>query len=287
MKNFQKKYPDGLCVILSSENRDNKLYAEKIGVNTENVIIIKSKFVDDLFFRFQILIDETEAIWKEEKLPGKPKIYAFWDSIGSTLARGELSTFKENVAISRKNAEKGTATEFKHVKMADFAKSAKSSVKSILAQLYEKDIIFICLNHLIADFNTGGYNSTGGGWIEYIPYARIRTIFKEWIRLDDVEVAQTGIIKVEKNDFGSRKKTEFTILLGEGIVLSSEDIEYGVEKGIIKKESATKYSFLKMSWNSPRTFFKLYKDKNKFLSILHQKITSERHKDVLSEKELE
>jgi RecA/RadA recombinase len=288
MKTFQKQHPDGLCVILSSENRDNKLYAEKIGVNTEEVIIIKSRFVDDLFLKFQSFINHTEDVWKEEKLEGKPKIYCFWDSIGATLARADYETFQANVKISEKNAEKNTNTEYRHAKMADFAKSAKNSVKNILAQLYDKDIVFVALNHLSADFNTGGTSSPGGRWVQFLPTLRLKTIRTSWEKIDEEEVAQKTKVKVEKNDWGSRRSTEIEILLGYGIVLSDNDIQYAVEKGILKKEGEKKRSFQngKLTWNSKRTFYQNYIDGHKFLLVLHKMIMKLRHEDVLREKGL-
>lgn len=289
MKNFQKAHADGVCIILSSENRDNKIYAEKIGVDTERVIIVKSKMVEDLFLKTQTLINETDRVWKEENLEGKPKIYIMWDSLGATNSRAELETFMENVKISERNSEKGTNTEYKHAKMADFAKNAKMCAKAILSQLYEKDIVFVILNHLIDNIKTGGTDSPGGKWIEFLPSLRLKTIRTSWIRLDDIEVGQITKVKIEKNDWGSRRATEIEILLGYGIVLNQADIEYAVEKGILKREGKLKHSFMngKITWVSQRTFYQNYIDGNKFLQLLHNKIMKERHNDVLREKGIE
>jgi RecA/RadA recombinase len=289
MKNFQKKNPNGVCVILSSENRDNKNYAENIGIKTDDVIIVKSKFVEDLFFKLQTILDETKSIWQSEGYEGKPKIFVYWDSLGATNSRAELETFKENVKISNKNIEKGTETEYKHAKMADFAKTAKMCVKAILAQVYEMDIVFVILNHRYENIGSHGSTSSGGKWVEFLPTLRLQTILAGWEKLDEVEVAQITKVKVEKNDWGSRKATNIRILLGYGVILSDEDISYAVEKGILKQEGKTKISFMngKVSWSSPRTLFKLYQEKNKMMELLHTLILKERHKDVLSEKELD
>jgi len=288
MKNFQQKHKDGICIILSSENRDSKLYAEKIGVKTKDVIIIKSKFVEDLFFKLQNYINEISDIWREEKLPGKPKIFVYWDSLGGTLSRAEVEAFQANAKIEQKNAEKGTKTEYKHAQMGSFAKNAKAAMKAMLAQIYEKDIVFIILNHVIDNFMTGGKDSPGGSWVEFLPCLRLRTARKSWEKLDEEEVAQYTEVKVEKNDFGPRKKTTIEILLGYGVVISEEDIEYAVEKGIIKKETANKYNFMngKMTWSSKRTYYANYINGSKFIPILLSKITKERHADVLAKQEL-
>lgn len=293
MRNFQKDYKDGFCIILSSEERENDEYARKIGVDTDNVVVIRSRFVEDLFFKLQQNLDAIEEIWKEDKKTGKPPIFVMWDSVGATNSRAELETFKTNVEIARKNSEKGTNTDFKHAKMADFAKAAKTSMKAILSQIYEKNIIFVAINHLMDDLSSpvGGKKSTGGSWLEFLPTLRLKMERISWEKMEingvNEDVAQVTRIKVEKNDFGSRRYTDIEILLGYGIIISKKDIEYAIEKGILKKEGARKISYIgKMSWSTRREYFDLYKENNKLLSILLDKITKERHKEILSTKNI-
>lgn len=289
---FQRKHPSGICLILSSEERDNEQYMNQIGVDTSRVKVITSKFVEELFWNFQIMINRVEEVWKEEKMQGKPQIYAFWDSIGSTNSRSELNTFIENAKLYEKSIVAGTKLEIKHAKPGDFAKSAKACMKAILSQVYDKDIVLVALNHLYDNIGQeGGTTSYGGKWIEYMPTLRLICKRKQWevMEIDgkNEQVAQTTTVFVEKNDFGGRRSTDIEILLGFGLVLSKTDIEYAIEKGIIKKETATIHTFLnnKLRWSSKRTFYALYQSHNKLLAILHSKILSERHKDVLAEKE--
>jgi RecA/RadA recombinase len=293
LKNFQKQHPDGFCIILSSEERENDEYARRIGVDTDNVVVIRSRFVEDLFYKLQHHFDAIEQIWVEDKMKGKPAIFVMWDSVGATNSRAELDTFKVNADISKKNIEKGTKAEFKHAKMADFAKSAKMCMKAVLAQLYEKHIIFVAINHLMDNLSSpmGGKTSTGGSWLEYLPTLRLKMERVGWERLEidglQQDVAQVTRVKVEKNDFGSRRQTDIEILLGYGIILSKADIGYGVEKGIIKKEGAKKMSYLgKMTWSTRRDFFKLYEENHKLLPLLHKKIADMRHDDIIESKGL-
>jgi len=288
MKHFQKNNPDGLCIILSSENRDNKLYAEEMGIDTDDVLLVKTKFVEDMFLRLQIILNDFQEFCEKEGI-GKPKIFIMWDSLGATLSRAEAETFQANAEIARKNAEKGTDTKYKHAKMGSFASSAKQSVKAILAQIYEKDIVFIVLNHRYEKIGStvGGTKSTGGRWIEFLPTLRLELVRIGWIKVDDEEVGQTTLVKVEKNDFGSRRRTEIEILLGKGLVLTDEDIDYAIDKGIIKPEKKTIRTFGKLRWSSKRTFYDLYQNHPKMMDVLHKKIANERHKDVLEEKGIE
>ena len=50
MMNFMKENPDdGIAVILSSENRDNKDYALQLGLPISKIIIVKIRFVEGMF----------------------------------------------------------------------------------------------------------------------------------------------------------------------------------------------------------------------------------------------
>jgi hypothetical protein len=71
------------------------------------------------------------------------------------------------------------------------------------------------------------------------------------------------------------------------VILSEEDIEYAIEKGILKKEGVKKISFLndKLTWNSTRGFFNLYYENNKFLNILHNKIMKSMQNDLFELRE--
>jgi RecA/RadA recombinase len=297
MKNFQAKYKDSVCFILSSERRDNKPYAKKIGVDVENVIIIKSHYVEDLFYKLQIQLNKVNTIWKEMKLAGKPKVYILWDSIGGTLSRAETETFSENVKITEKNMADGTHKELKHAQMAAFAKNSKNLVKSMLGQLYDNEMIMVGINHTGVDFNSGNRKSFGGEWVEFLPTIRLMTELVESIKLPakdgkkdiEVEVAQKTKVKVIKNDFGSRKPTMIEILLGVGIVLSENDIEYAVSKNILKRDGARKVSFMgdKLKWSTKREFYQNYLDDNKFLPILHKKIEQTRHAEIIKIKKAE
>lgn len=288
MKNFQRENKDtAICVILSSENRDNKDYARRIGIDVDNVMIVKVTFVEKMFLIVKRIIDETLILFKENKIKEQPKFMFIWDSLGATLSMSEKSTMEENNALLEKRMNKGEElTEMKHEKIGAFAKEAKKFAKYILAEMYDKTIHFIILNHTydtITGMGISTKKSTGGEWVQYMPTLRLQVALKGMERLDDEEVAQITQVKVIKNDFGSRKKTDIRILLGEGVILSQNDIDYAIESGILKKEGAKKVTFMngKLSWSTPREFFQLYHDRNKFLPVLHKQIQKAMQRDLL------
>ena len=76
-------------------------------------------------------------------------------------------------------------------------------------------------------------------------------------------------------------------MLGYGIILSQEDIDYALENGILQKEGAKKMSFMngKLTWSSPRELFRLYYEHNKLLMVLHSKIKKSMQADLMALKE--
>lgn len=287
MKYFLKENPDnGVAVILSSENRDNKDYALQLGLPVNQIIIVKIRYVEAMFLQVKKLISDAREVLKAEKLT--PKFYFLWDSLGATLSKSELETMEENTKRLDKELQKGTDVEdieLKNEKMMAFAKEAKKFAKFIMSEMYSNIMHFVMLNHQYEQSTMGisTRKSTGGEWVELMPTIRLSMKLKGHEKIDDVEVAQITEVKVVKNDFGSRKKTDIRILLGYGIILSQEDIEYALETGILKKEGAKKVSFLKgkLSWSSPRELFKLYQEHNPMLNVLHMKIKSAMQKDLV------
>lgn len=290
MKNFLKENPeDGIAVILSSENRDNKDYALQLGLPVSRIIIVKVKYVEAMFMQVKKLVMDTDEIMKPLKL--KPKFFFLWDSLGATLSKSELDTMEENTKRMEKELQKGSEVEdieLKNEKMMAFAKEAKKFAKSIMAEMYTHIMHFVMLNHQYDNTAPGSFittkKSTGGEWVSLFPTLRLSMSLVKHEKIDDVEVAQITRVKVVKNDFGSRKATDIRILLGYGIILSQEDIDYALETGILQKEGAKKVSFMKgkLSWSSPRELFKLYQEHNKLLTVLHNKIKKSMQNDLIA-----
>ena len=66
MKWFLKENPeDGIAIILSSENRDNKDYALQLGLPVNRIIIVKVKYVEAMFMQVKKLIMDTDELMKK------------------------------------------------------------------------------------------------------------------------------------------------------------------------------------------------------------------------------
>ena len=289
MKSFLQQNPNGIAVILSSENRDNKDYALQLGIDVDKIIIMKIRYVEKMFMMVKKLIDEVDGLFEDEKL-GKPKFYFLWDSIGATLSKSELDTMEENTEVMSKKFDRGDdIDDLKHEKVGAFAKSAKMFAKFLLSQAYDHVIHFVMLNHQydsIGGFGVSTRVSTGGEWVALLPTIRLSMKLIKTEKIDDEEVAQITEVKPIKNDFGSRRKTNIRILLGYGIILSDDEIKYAVEHKILAHPTAKKYSFMngKAAWSSPRELFQLYYEHNKFMGVLETKIRKAMEQDLLEEK---
>jgi len=289
MKHFLKENPElGVAVILSSENRDSKEYAVQLGINPSKIIVMKIRYVEKMFMMVKKLLDDVDTLFKEYKM-GEPKFYFLWDSLGATLSKSELDTMEENTdTLSKKFIKGDDITEMKHEKIGAFAKPAKMFAKFLMGEMYTRTIHFVMLNHqydTIAGFGQHSKKkSTGGEWVELLSTLRLSTTIGKHEKIDDTEVAQVTYVKVVKNDFGSRQETAIRILLGYGIILSEEDIEFALDNGILKKEGAKKITYLgdKMKWTSVRELFALYDTNNKMIPVLHAQIRKARNKELLA-----
>lgn len=292
LKSFQKTNPDGVSVILSSEERDNKAYAIKMGIDVEKVVVLKFKYVEELSLLVDNFIKQVDDLWLKDGHEGLPQYYFMWDSIGATLSKSEFDTVETNsTKYNRAMGKEDREIKEEHAKPGAFAKAAKLFAKWMLAKIYDRRISLVMLNHTMAKIGGQGRVSAGGEWKEYFPTIRLETVTTGYEKLDDEQVAQYTLVKVIKNDFGSRKETDIEILLGYGLVLSEDDIEYGIQKDIIEKVSVKKRAFMKdkLTWSSKREFYELYKNPStrKFVEILHKQIAQARHKDVLKERGIE
>lgn len=210
MKHFLKENPEnGIAVILSSENRDNKDYALQLGLPVNDIIIVKIKYVEAMFMQVKKLITDANEILSESKL--KPKFFFLWDSLGATLSKSELDTMEENMKKLDKELQKGTDVEdieLKNEKMMAFAKEAKKFAKFIMSEMYTNTIHFVMLNHQYEQSTMGisTRKSTGGEWVSLLPTLRLSMTLKGHDKIDEIEVAQTTEVKVIKTILAVERK---------------------------------------------------------------------------------
>ena len=305
MKCAQKQYGErAIIVILSSERRDNKAYARQMGVNTDLVIIHKVTTIEDVFNRiFQTveavneqLLQEFKNDGKAEKIRvntpemaeyiskrleefGKPRLFFVWDALGQTVSSQELAKAKQN---AKENATNKAA-------LASAARALSGGLRSIIALQDEEDFTLYIINRPY-DKTDGrpGKKSYGGKAITLYPTIRLELARIQGVKVGDEEVGQITQVHLLKTDY-ARPKQKFNIEIayGLGIVLSSEDIAYGIKKKVLTKFGAHGASFKmgkkEMKWKSKKGLYELYENQDKMLGILISKLTKLRHNDVEAE----
>lgn len=293
LKGFQKKHPNGFAFVLSSERRDNKKYAERMGIDVKRVIVLRFQYVEEMMALVQNNVKRINALWRKNKMPGQPRMFFMWDSVGATLSRSEFETQQKNAQTYDKALEKGgdeaaETMDYASGKPGAFAKEAKAFAKYMLGLCADHKYTFVIINHTMDEI--GGFTfvkqrkSTGGEWVEYMPSIRLELSVIQQRKIGEQQKGQISQIKIKKNDFGSRRKTKIEIVLGYGIVLSESDIDYAVSQGILDKKGKT-YSYKgKLSWSNVAELYAVYRSNSPFYELLLKAITAARHEDVLRER---
>lgn len=281
LRNFQRKYPEGIAVILSTERRDNKVYAKDIGIDTNRMIIINCKSIEDVFNKTQQVVEMGVSSWKEEKKEGKPKFFFVWDSLGNTISAQEKKFMVE--------ASEDDNEDHHKTAMGAAARAIKRGLRFITAQIYDHDIWFMIINHVYDSMSGfgGGKSSYGGKGIKFSPNLRIQTTLVQQIKVRETKRGQKSKIEVIKSDFNSFKDGfDIEIMWGKGIILSDEDFEMGVEAGILEKHGRSGYSFMngKLKWSSKPELYDLYDSNNKLLDLLKNKLIKVAHDKVINQR---
>ncbi len=305
IKNFQYQHGEnGFVLILSSEKRDNKLLAQRMGVNTENVLVIKIRYVEQITFEVDQFFKYVVDKWKDEYREGRPHFFIGWDSVGSTISRSELDTLKENSERYAKLLDDGTSDEDWHkalesanAKPGAFAKAGKELGKFLQDIAERHHVTVVMINHLIHKIGGRIPNqkmSTGGTWLEYMPTLRIRMKEVQPIKdKDNLQIGQISEVAVEKNDFGSRRSTRVEIQLGWGFVLNEDDIAYALEKGLLVKGTNSNGTVSSrkiqtpdglVTWSARSELYALYRENPMLMDRLTRKINKLRHEDVFAER---
>lgn len=282
LKSFQKEHPEGIAVILSTERRDNKIYAQDIGVDTSKIIIQNCRSIEDVFNKAQNIIEAGAEMWKAEGLKGKPKFCFVWDSLGNTISAQEKK-FMIDAAEDDNEEHHRTA-------MGTAARALKRGLRFMTAQIYDHDIWFMIINQVYDSMGGfgGGKNSYGGKGIKYAPTMRIQTTLTKTIKVRDEKVGQITTVEVIKSDFNSNKdKIDIELMWGKGIILCDEDFKMGLEAGILEKFGKNGYSFMngKLQWGSKPALYDLYNKNNKLLDVLKNKLLKYSNSLVLANRE--
>lgn len=244
--NVQKN--GGIAAIIDAEHAFDKTYAEKLGVDTESLLISQPD-------------NGEQALEIADNLirSGAIDIIVI-DSVAALTPKAEIE------------GEMGDS------KMGLQARLMSQALRKMTATINKTGCCCIFINQLREKIGVMFGNpetTTGGNALKF--YASVRLDIRRIAQIKEGEnvIGNRVRVKVVKNKVAPPfKQAEFDIIFGEGISKIGEIIDMGVEKGIIKK-SGSWFSYNDTKLGQGRDALKqLLKDNPDLLAELEEKVRS-------------
>lgn len=291
-----------VVVVLSSERRDNRPYANALGLDVSQVIIHRVTTIEDVsnkIYQTVEAVDNALEGWAENEVHKNTKksdpsfkskvetlmkendlhFFFVWDSLGQTVSSQELAKAKEN---AKNNTTNKSA-------LGSAARSLSEFLRSFLSLQDERNTTLMIINRPYDRVDgRPGKKSYGGKAITFFPTMRLELARIQGIKVGDEEVGQITQIKTIKTDFDlPKQKFNVEIAYGKGFVLSKHDIQLGIEAGLLTKHGVGGASFKvgkkELKWTSRKQLYEIYDERPPLLNILIKKLTKYAHDKVIKE----
>jgi RecA/RadA recombinase len=210
---YQRKYEDGLVIFYDSEFGITDDYLKSMGIDTDRVIHLPVKNIEELKFD---IIQQLEEIGRADHA------MVFIDSVGNLASKKEIDDAKDEKSVADMSR----------------AKQLKSLWRMVTPYLATKYIPLVAINHVYQTMDMYGGDVVGGGTGGIYSADNIFIIGKRKIKGKDAKdlAGHTFIMNTEKSRFIKEKSAiPFEVRFDEGIDKYSGLLDIALITGHVEK----------------------------------------------------